>query len=1751
MGREIIEGIEGVLSGESRTQAQQPTRQPSPVESVGAPTIPENLLSNEARQQEQEEEQRQRDNQSFLQGGSGVYQPSTPTQNREAQNLGVGTQPKPSDILGGGNNRPAGGGPSVLGGGPGGPGGGNRPGDFGDGQQNRTIDEGNKRPNISDIFGPTKPTGGERYTVTVNLQGETSSAILLVNQTQQFTLKSGYNTYEVNQGDVVSVSSADTTRFTLSSLVLIDEKGPQEERRPDGKTVVGKNAPKDNVVDSAKELEASAVRQSVPPPPSPQMQKRMEDISPAVSVRSSVESSDGVSTRQSSIRGTDSTPPRSTVATYTVTKNIGLVARTERVTRESLDKPMIFLSDTKDMVYDLAKDSNDYRIVFAIRNNPTFIVVNINGRDYQYNVSDSPSDMLNQGYAQILIDKDIFKLLGIGKLNLLITPKKQTSTGIIEGQPLNSVIKVTNSTTENRDAKVVDDMMELPDIRNIRYPKRIKAADYGGLDVKFEISWGSANTDYIRIFKGDGEKAITEGPEGKLVLNFKDLVALDSKIDSEDNDVVSINLRLVPYKKTKTKELEGKAEIITISLEKSTLSIPRTTAINRLADAFACQLDVNVFTDDTSKYLTHLLHINPTFVIANWVGNNGSLILKLYEPLPTVIQPNQLVWISKMQSTPIVNTISITGESMMYCPPLKGPNFSLEPDNGLGYKYFDELIASGSVTSGDLVNKYLEQVGISEDDLNIQYVSGSTYTFENFVHFGSAEEQVKNFYYKVQLLENYIEKFNNAYITEYETILLLTSEGYQLLTEDGFRITSEFPYAVVPESMIPEIQRIVENINGLIRGFNGFEKWLFKSTNEWSYPKQEVTYPTNPAQRLQGWILKPTTSAEVVAWYESLVRISAIYDENNPNYLNNNIPEFIKSDVDNNDFIIFMDMIGQHFDVLRTYIKGITRKNLLSENPELGIPNELVWHLLKSMGWDGIRAYDSQFLWEYAFGLNKDGSQKYGMSLEEANNQLWRRLLNNLPYILKHKGTSRAFKAVMACYGVPNSMLTIMEFGGPKDPTSSRGTTNFTFDDTTAAIQMKASASIEVPWKSGSYVEGWGNSYPQALEFRFKPDLVKSSRIISASQFAIDIVQTNGSFARLDLTFGAGSAGGYFATEYVTSSVVYALGPIEYTSSLDFPLSTENYSTILVNKHQYSGYDGMYEVLLRTTDGERITTAVSMSFRTDSRLWDSGSSILIGNDFSGALDEVRLWTEPLSMSKFENHALFPDSINGNRYDSSTEDLLLRLDFEYPKDRTADNSILNVAISDAYVTSYVSASNFYSASNYPYQYIAYDRTVTANVPSTGISFANKVRLEDIYDKNGNDVSGGLALSHKVRMTQKAFDRAPIDSNRIGIFFSPTKELNMDILKAFGDFNIDNYLGDYSDEYKDEYSELGNLRNYYFRRLNRNINEYINLVRYINVSLFEVLETLAPARAKISKGLLIEPHYLERNKTKWDKPISLRNDFESEYDLANIISIESSNTLLGMNLTSSVDNPIYSLSSEYKVHSSEINQSGSIRLTSTIPSYTSSIDYNTDTMLEGSVPTYTMILTANTTGSTLTGEADAFGSQQIGMNPNSLSNKGFGLYAENGTGIYKYYDVFGNFTGSRQSMFVVKEQYQQKISTQTGGWPTLGASPGDSVVYEDVANTFYRLNVSLLPFSGSVTIGNDIVEVTPINGYLPTHYKFVNNLSQGLRNSFFNGSKQTESTTPDGLPPVETFTTNPNILKVANTGRGSGQPILEVD
>ncbi len=1260
---------------------------------------------------------------------------------------------------------------------------------------------------------------------------------------------------------------------------------------------------------------------------------------------------------------------------------------------------------------------------------------------------------------------------------------------------------------------VVDDVyVNVPDIIEVSYPKLVKGADFVGYDVDFDIKWKSIDTTFVRIFINDSKDYVQVGPDGSQTFNVKQLIEKFGINTEENQDIVNLNLKLIPYSIYGKEEITGPVELVPIIFDKGDLTIPRDVAVNRLVEGFISQFTKSQF--DDSKYLTHLLHLGngDNKVITTWVGlidpngdaGNDSLILKLYEPLPTSVQLNQKVWISKIQTEPIFETITLTSEDVDYCPPLKGPNFSLEPDNGIGYEMFDTLIASGSVTSTSLIREYVNNQGIDTNTLNIQYTSGSEFLFENFVHFGSAEERVKNFWYKIQLLETYQTKFNESSTSNVELSYIETEDGYVLLTESDLIIQFESP--IITATAAVEANKQLDNINSVIASFDGFEKFLYTSTNDLAYPKS-------------GSVLVSSTDSESIGWYNSTVGNSHRYDIDNVNYLNNNVPEFIREDYQNEDYLLFLDMIGQHFDVIWTYINSLTQLKKLNQHSTTGFSNDLVYHMLESLGWQGKKAFDSQFLWEYALGLNKDGTEKYGRSLKSANEEVWRRILNNLPYLLKHKGTSRALKAVMACYGVPQSLLTIMEFGGPQDPTLG-GTSEFTYDDRSAALNFTNQGEyVSLDWTE---VDG---TEPNAIELRVNSQVAGNYGLVkSPDEWEIKVVQTTGSFAKIELYVSGGD-----------SSTLYS------ASTAEFNFFNEEYTQILVNRVELNSTSS-FQIFAKDSVSGRIRNQVSSSVLVieDNTRWEEPGTIQVGAGFIGSIDEFRLWKTPIEEGVLDVHTLNPDSISGNTYTSSTEDLWVRFDFEYPKNRhsSGDTQLLNVALSAEYGVANGTCNNFPSITEYPYQYTTYERTITAKVPSLGFNYSDKIRFEE------QTLIGDL--SYKVRATKKAFDRAPIDSSRLGLFFSPIKELNMDIIKSFGNFNIDNYIGAPADEYRDEYRELSQVREYYFQRLNRDIYEYINLVRFIDKSLFDVLEDLVPARAKVSKGLLIEPHILERSKTKWTKPTSEKRDFEGTINIDETDTIEGTYNVYTTQISAQDE---VSLDSQISNLSANIDGDTQIQLISTTPFYNSEINVEDLTEFETEYPTYNVDIEVpfNTT---LNAEVDSYGFTQVGMERDSLENAGYGLYAQEGTGSISTIDIFGNVTSSRQLIFQVKEQFIEKVQVQTEGWPATTTNEPVKYEIQDVINHRYR--VSVLPIGSTPpTIGNNIVEVVPLNGYFPTHYRYKNNLSNGLRKSFFEGSVQSATTTPDGLDVVEIFTTNPNILRVANTGRGSGEPILEVD
>ena len=1338
-----------------------------------------------------------------------------------------------------------------------------------------------------------------------------------------------------------------------------------------------------------------------------------------------------------------------------------------------------------------------------------------------------PTKPINSaGLSTLLPIKDIGDIKPIGLESLLVEEIKPEQIDI-SNKSVNLVINV-----------VSDVYVNVPDIREITYPKEVRGADFIGYDVDFDISWNSVDTTVIRMYIGASTEYVQLGPRGTTTLNVKELLdkrtTLTAKPPTNRNvrnanndygDKVNIQLKLVPYNLNgKRDEVKGPEEKIDILFDKGDLEIPRSVVVNRIAEGFISQFDKSIF--DDSKYLTHLLHMGEgnNKLITTWTGltdkssNDKSLILKLYEPLPTSVSTNQTVWITKLQSQPIFDTLTIVGDDIDVCQPLKGPNFKLENNEGTGYQMYDDLLANGSTTSTSLIQEYVSKTGIDTEKLNIEYASNSVHKFENFVNFGSAEERIKNFWYKIQLLESYQLKYNQLTTNTVELGFVLAEggsyDGYTIITEGSDNL--QLDALTLTPIIETESKGQLTKINDLIGTFDGFEKWLYTDTQY----SDSLSYPKS------GNAILASSNSTSIAWYNSTIQVASTYDRNNVNYLNNNLPEFIKEDYQNDDYMLFMDMVGQHYDILWVYINGLTKIKTPQHKANLGFSNDLMYGMLESLGWDGKKAYDSQFLWEYAFGQYKDGTQKYSQSLKSANNEIWRRILNNLPYILKHKGTSRSLKAVMACYGIPNSLLTIMEFGGPIDPIEG-GTSKFTFEDRTSAINFNNSGeSINLQWKE---VDG---SYPNAVEMTVNMQtpanyniLKGANSVFSTPLWRVGVTNTGGTFGTIDL--------------YVSESLT---GNVQSSSTEPFNIFNEEYTQIVINR-EVVGSDSQFQIIAKEAFGDRIRSSVSTDIMTitGDNGWDSGSaySLSVGYELDGRVDEFRLWKQPLEDGVIETHTLKPDSTVGNSYTSSTEDLLVRFDFEYPKNRAVDLDIKNVAISTEYSLPNGSADGFTSATEYPYQYTIYDRDVTAKVPSLGFNQSDKIRFET------QTLVGDL--SHRVRATQKAFDRAPIDSSRLGLFFSPIKELNMDILKSFGNFNIDNYIGDPSDEFKDNYSELGILRDYYFKRVNRDIYEYIRLVRSIDKSLFDVLEDLVPARAKVSKGLLIEPHYLERSKTKWKPAFSELNNYETSVDVEDDVNLIGDNNQFEAKLDTQSDVELSFQRDNYDV---SIDVDDDINLISETPFYDTNVIVDDTIILNGEYSSYDSHIEVPT-GANLTAmvETDTF--EQIGMGKDSLANAGFGLYAPiTTTGIVTKLDIFGNITSSREQIYLIKESYVETILTQTEGYPAT--SNNESVKYENVDVTKYKFKVSTLPFGSTPpSVGNNIVEVTPLFGYFPTHYRYKNNLPQGMINSFFEGSKQTTDTTPDGLPPVEVFTTNPNILRVADTGRGSGEPILQVD
>ena len=846
---------------------------------------------------------------------------------------------------------------------------------------------------------------------------------------------------------------------------------------------------------------------------------------------------------------------------------------------------------------------------------------------------------------------------------------------------------------------------------------------------------------------------------------------------------------------------------------------------------------------------TYLKFDNQLFLTTNFKKESiatpdypNSIVYKLYRPLPDSFKRFDEVTIVKEMMDPITDSVKIVdfidtdvGNVVLKTPDMN--NITHVERKQVEYKSETDILTSDKTISKKLRNEFISQ-SFESVEINTDYGQ-----FKNFINFSSVEKRIRNFKYKLELLESYSDSSGSL---------------------DG--ISGSFDDGKVWQTKIDDIKN----------NFDEFESYMYHKSSSRSSGSLGIFYSNAwPKTGGSGSVQYPyelahTTSSQATTWFSEQVSSASIYDTENMSRLSTHIPDHISDDSENLDYVNFIDMIAQHFDSIWLYAKAITDTYDRREKLDEGISKELLYTMAKSLGWHFADAKDLVSLPRYAYGVEVTGSSYSDYSAvsdRDISREIWSRMINNLPFFLKNKGTIKALKGLINIYGIPSTILRVKEYGGPSLPDSSEVPYEIT-RKFTKALDFRSGQYIRTAWTD----DGFTSRKPDTIEFRFRTAtgsdqiLIEKQSTTTDQDWVIRLKDNNST-----------DNYGYVSFMLSSSAVGTSVGQYKELTSSAMPVYDGDFYSVMVQRSSGSDnpnisqsyelhvgkYDaGMSRINLYSKSTMNVDVAASASFNL---AWTGSGDVYIGGQsditgtgirLSGSIMEYRHWTEALQTSSFRNHIANPKAYDGNSISSSYKHLTLRYSF----DDNQDLSSYTAGILDSRAEQEKAVSGSYVGFTGNFYRNVVDELKT-NIPSIGAlnRSGKKIRLED-----NNRVYGNLNANHRV--TLGSFDNAPLDSNRVGVYFAPTDVINTDIINSVANLNFDNYLGDPRDSYEQHYRGLEYVADNYWKKYNspNDFWDYIRMLKYYDQSMFPQIKKMIPARAKARVGVLVEPNIFERPK-----------------------------------------------------------------------------------------------------------------------------------------------------------------------------------------------------------------------------------------------------------------------------------------------
>jgi hypothetical protein len=132
-------------------------------------------------------------------------------------------------------------------------------------------------------------------------------------------------------------------------------------------------------------------------------------------------------------------------------------------------------------------------------------------------------------------------------------------------------------------------------------------------------------------------------------------------------------------------------------------------------------------------------------------------------------------------------------------------------------------------------------------------------------------------------------------------------------------------------------------------------------------------------------------------------------------------------DTEDRKFNVVMQMYGRVFDQVKQYIDGLTYMRSISYDKMETVPDALLKNFARMLGLKTSEIQDEDTLIKSLFSF--DNAEIEGdLTPAELDIEIWRRILANVSYLFKSKGTRKSIEFILELIGVPEAILEINEF---------------------------------------------------------------------------------------------------------------------------------------------------------------------------------------------------------------------------------------------------------------------------------------------------------------------------------------------------------------------------------------------------------------------------------------------------------------------------------------------------------------------------------------------------------------------------------------------------------------------------------------------------------------------------------------------------------------------------------------------------